>query len=53
MNFDYNGCDYRGTSQHSLTTDIESIHEGVENDCNQSDYRPTMKDELTVQILSI
>ena len=37
--FDYKHYEYRVTQQHSFTTYIKSLHEGVRYDPDQYDYR--------------
>ena len=43
-------CEFRATTQSHLTYYIQYVHEGVNNDCNQCDYRETMQDSLICHI---
>ena len=36
-----NQCEYKATQRSSLTTHIQSLHEGVRNEYNQCEYKAT------------
>ena len=46
-------CDYKFTQQTSVTTHIQSKHEGLRYSCDWCDYKATTKGNLTVYIQSM
>ena len=46
LKYPCNKCDYRATTQSSLTTHIQFKHEGVKYACNQCDHQATTKGSL-------
>ena len=46
-------CDYEATTQGSLKTHIQSVHEKIKYPCNQCGYQATQKGSLKRHIQSV